>query len=74
MLYRVAPRERLIGTVEFDGRIERGKRKLTLRDLLRQGILDMKGRNIWAATIRHEPGWKDPRRGRARSSMSRSFS
>ena len=74
MLYRVAPRERMIGTVEFDGRIERGRRTLTLRDLLRQGIHDMKGRNIWAATIRHEPAWKDPRRGRARSSMSRSLS
>ena len=61
-LYRVAPRERLVGTVEFDGRFERGKRTVTLRDLLRQGILDMNGRNIWAATVRHEPAWKDPSR------------
>lgn len=73
MLYRIAPRERLVGTVEFDGRFERGKRILTLRDLLRHGILDMKGRNIWAATIRHEPAWKDPGRGKTRSSMAKSL-
>lgn len=59
-LYRVVPRERLVSTVEFDGRFENGRPATTLRDILRQGVLDMQGRNIWAATIRHEPGWEDP--------------
>ncbi len=59
-LYRIAPREPLVGTVEFDGRFEKGKRSVTLRDLLKRGVLDMRGRNVWAASIRHEPGWRDP--------------
>ena len=62
LLYRVAPKERMVGTVEFDGRFESGRPTVTLRDLLRQGILDMQGRNIWAATIRHKPGWRNPNR------------
>ncbi len=59
-IYRVAPTARLLGTVEFDGRFEGGKRSVTLRDILRLGVLDMRGRNIWAATVRHEPDWDDP--------------
>ena len=59
-LYRIAPTKPLIGTVEFDGRFESGRRTVTLRDLLRRGVLDMRGRNVWAATLRHEPGWRDP--------------
>lgn len=59
-LYRIAPTKPLIGTVEFDGRFEAGRRTVTLRDLLRRGVLDMRGRNVWAATLRHEPGWRDP--------------
>lgn len=61
-IYRIAPRSRLLGTVEFDGRFEGGRRTVTLRDLLRQGVLDMRGKNIWPATVRHEPGWGDPDR------------
>ncbi len=61
-IYRIAPRSRLLGTVEFDGRFEGGRRTVTLRDLLRRGVLDMRGRNIWAATVRHEPEWNDPDR------------
>lgn len=59
-LYRIAPTEPLVGTVEFDGRFEAGRRTVTLRDLLQRGVLDMRGRNVWAATVRHEPGWRDP--------------
>ena len=61
-IYRIAPKAPLVGTVEFDGRFERGRRTVTLRDLLRRGILDMRGRNVWPATVRHEPGWTDPGR------------
>ena len=59
-LYRIAPTEPLVGTVEFDGRFEAGRRTVTLRDLLQRGVLDMRGRNVWGATVRHEPGWRDP--------------
>ena len=59
-IYRVAPRAPLVGTVEFDGRFEEGKRTVTLRDLLHRGVLDMRGRNVWPATVRHRPGWTDP--------------
>lgn len=59
-LYRIAPTEPLVGTVEFDGRFEAGQRMVTLRDLLQRGVLDMQGRNVWTATLRHEPGWRDP--------------
>ena len=59
-LYRIAPTEPLVGTVEFDGKFEAGRRTVTLRDLLQRGVLDMRGRNVWAATVRHEPGWRDP--------------
>lgn len=55
-VYRIAPRDPLVGTVEFDGRFEEGRRTVTLRDLLRQGILDMRGRNAWTATVRPQPG------------------
>ena len=61
-IYRVAPKAPLVGTVEFDGRFEGGRRSVTLRDMLRRGILDMRGQNVWPATIRHQPGWKDPGR------------
>ena len=59
-IYRIAPREPLAGTVEFDGRYEGGKRADTLRDMLRRGVRDMLGRNVWPATTRYEPGWSDP--------------
>ena len=55
-LYRIAPRETQIGTVEFDGHYSAGKRSVVLRDLLRRGVVDMQGENIWRATTRHAPG------------------
>ena len=55
-LYRIAPRETPIGTVEFDGHYSAGKRSVVLRDLLRRGVVDMQGENIWRATTRHAPG------------------
>jgi hypothetical protein len=54
-LYRIAPHERLIGTVEFDGRFEHGKRTATVRDVLRRGVLDLRGKNIWRATMQPTP-------------------
>lgn len=59
-IYRVAPRAPLVGTVEFDGRFAGGKQTTTLREILRRGIVDMQGRNIWGATTRHKPGWREP--------------
>ncbi len=59
-IYRIAPRDELLGTVEFDGHYEKSKRVLSLRDLLRRGVIDMQGKNIWAATMRHQPGWVAP--------------
>ncbi len=54
-LYRVAPAEREIGTVEFDGHYEDGRCVITLRDWLRRGYVDMRGRHIWRATLETEP-------------------
>lgn len=54
-LYRIAPRDRKIGTVEFDGHFVNGKRTVALRDLIRRGVVDMQGENIWRATTQHEP-------------------
>lgn len=59
-LYRIAPRSTQIGTVEFDGRYSGGKRAVTLRDLLRRGVVDMQGETIWRATTRHVPGDAPP--------------
>ena len=54
-LYRIAPQEREIGTVEFDGRFDRGKSKTTVRDVLRRGMLDLRGKHIWRATLQPTP-------------------
>ncbi len=54
-LYRVAPAEREIGTVDFDGRYVRGKQITTLRDVLRRGVVDLQGKHIWRATLQHSP-------------------
>ncbi len=54
-LYRIAPAVREIGTVEFDGRFERGRRTTTLRDILRRGVLDLRGNHIWRATLQSVP-------------------
>lgn len=59
-IYRVAPREPLVGTVEFEGRFAGGRQAVTLRDLVRQGMLDMQGSNIWTATTAHDPSWHPP--------------
>ncbi len=57
-LYRIAPRSAQIGTVEFDGHYIEGKRTVVLRDLLRRGVVDMQGENIWRATLQHAPDSK----------------
>jgi len=54
-LYRIAPAVREIGTVEFDGRYEKGRRTTTLRDVLRRGVLDLRGNHIWRATLQSVP-------------------
>ena len=54
-LYRIAPQEREIGTVEFDGRFEQGLSKATVRDVLRRGVLDLRGKHIWRATLQPTP-------------------
>jgi predicted acylesterase/phospholipase RssA len=54
-LYRIAPQEREIGTVEFDGRFEAGLSKATVRDVLRRGVLDLRGKHIWRATLQPTP-------------------
>ena len=54
-LYRIAPQEREIGTVEFDGRFDEGKSKTTIRDVLRRGMLDLRGKHIWRATLQPTP-------------------
>jgi hypothetical protein len=54
-LYRIAPAVRDIGTVEFDGRFEHGQRTTTLRDVLRRGVLDLRGNHIWRATLQSVP-------------------
>ncbi len=54
-LYRIAPAKREIDTVEFDGRYENGRRVSTVRDVLRRGVLDLKGRHIWRATLQSIP-------------------
>ena len=54
-LYRIAPAVREIGTVEFDGRYVKGQRTTTLRDVLRRGVLDLRGNHIWRATLQSVP-------------------
>ncbi|MDA0206883.1 MAG: patatin-like phospholipase family protein [Acidobacteria bacterium] len=54
-LYRIAPAVREIGTAEFDGRFEKGRRTTTLRDVLRRGVLDLRGNHIWRATLQSVP-------------------
>jgi len=55
-LYRIAPEQREIGTVEFNGHYEKGKQAVTLRDWLRRGYVDMQGKHIWRATLQPDPG------------------
>ena len=54
-LYRIAPAVREIGTVEFDGRYDKGRLTTTLRDVLRRGVLDLRGNHIWRATLQSVP-------------------
>ena len=54
-LYRIAPEQREIGTVEFDGHYEAGRCVVTLRDWLRRGYVDMQGQHIWRATLETVP-------------------
>ena len=59
-LPRIAPTEPLVDPVEFDVLFEAGHRTVTLRDLRQCGVLDMQGPNVWTATLRHEPEWREP--------------
>ena len=61
-LYRIAPEQREIGTVEFDGHYEAGRCVVTLRDWLRRGYVDMQGQHIWRATLETVPKPKIPPR------------
>lgn len=54
-LYRIAPAIREIGTVEFNGRYESGQRKTALREVLKRGVLDLRGSHIWRATLQSVP-------------------
>jgi len=54
-LYRIAPAEREVGTAEFSGHWEGGRRSTTVRDLVRRGVVDLKGRHIWRATLQATP-------------------
>jgi len=54
-LYRIAPVEREVGTAEFAGHWEEGKRRTTVRDLVRRGVVDLKGRHVWRATLQATP-------------------
>jgi hypothetical protein len=54
-LYRIAPETREIGTAEFAGHYQDGRCVMTVRDLLQRGVVDMKGRHIWRATLQTSP-------------------
>ncbi|MBI1353672.1 MAG: hypothetical protein GC160_04945 [Acidobacteria bacterium] len=54
-IYRIAPKEPTLGTSEFDGRFNKGRLELSLRDVLKQGALDLKGKPIWRATLQSCP-------------------
>ena len=59
-LYRIAPAEREIGTVDFDGRYEEGEQVVALRDVLRRGAVDLQGKHIWRGTLKHSPHANEP--------------
>ena len=54
-IHRIAPGEMEVDTVEFDGHYNRGKRVATIRDLVRRGVVDLKGKHIWRATLQTTP-------------------
>ena len=54
-LYRIAPVEREVGTAEFAGHWRDGRRHTTVRDLVRRGVVDLKGNHIWRATLQATP-------------------
>lgn len=55
-LFRIAPEEMEVDTAEFDGHFHGGRRTATVRDLVRRGVVDLKGKNIWRATLQSTPG------------------
>lgn len=54
-IYRIAPAKETLGASEFDGRFEHGRLVHSVRDVLRQGNLDLKGKPIWRATLQPNP-------------------
>jgi len=58
-IYRIAPSKPTLGASEFDGRFEKGRLAFSIRDVLRQGVLDLKGRPIWRATLQPTPTQPD---------------
>ena len=54
-IYRIAPQQPTLGTSEFDGRFNKGLLELSVRDVLKQGALDLKGKPIWRATLQSCP-------------------
>lgn len=55
-LYRIAPEERLVSTLEFDGRFEGTRLATSLRDWLRRGKVDAERSAWWRATVQPDPG------------------
>lgn len=58
-IYRIAPSKATLGASEFDGRFEGGRLIHSIRDVLRQGNLDLKGKPIWRATLQPNPTESD---------------
>ena len=58
-IYRIAPSSPTLGASEFDGRFENGRLAFSVRDALRQGVLDLKGKPIWRATLQPTPTKSD---------------
>ncbi len=54
-LYRIAPGEMEVDTTEFNGHYRDGRRVATVRDLVRRGVVDLKGKHIWRATLQSTP-------------------
>lgn len=58
-IYRIAPSKPNLGASEFDGRFENGRLEFSIRDVLRRGSLDLKGKPIWRATLQPNPTQMD---------------
>ncbi len=54
-IYRIAPSESTLGASELDGNYESGRLAHSIRDIVRQGAIDLKGKMIWRATLQAAP-------------------